>query len=235
MAVFERSAYLELSGGIICLAAADLPDGPLMVPYRKPSALRVGEEVRLERIGERVWRPPIPLGWTHRSLERGLSAAVVQRDVKAWFDCAAPGAVDGLSDWLKQGFSGDLRELPEFVTRLVGLGPGLTPSGDDYLGGAIVALHTLGQSEFASALFAQLDLPRTNRISAAHLSAAGEGAAAAPLHDVLNDVLCGRIEFLPTRLKSLNLMGHRSGWDSFAGCHAALSAYCEAAEVRSAA
>ena len=99
----------------------------------------------------------------------------------------------------------------------------------------MVALHALGQPELAFALFAQLDLSRTNRISAAHLAAAGQGAAAAPLHDVLNDVLCGRIESLPTRLKSLDLMGHRSGSDSFAGCQAVLCAYCEAAAVRTAA
>ena len=235
MAVFERSAYLELSCGIVCLAAADLPQGPLMVPYRKPFVLRVGEVVRLERVGERTWRPPSPLGWTHRSLERGLSASVVRSDVKAWFENTASGAKGDLSGWLLRSLSGEFRNLPESLARLVGLGPGLTPSGDDYLGGALVVLHTLGHSEIASALFGSLDLSRTNRISAAHLSAASQGAAAAPLHDVLNDVLCGQTESLPSKLEGLDLMGHRSGWDSFAGCHAVLNVCCEAAEVRTAA
>src|SRR5262245_15300278 len=37
---------------------------------------------------------------------------------------------------------------------LVGLGPGLTPSGDDLLCGALVALHAIGQADLARDLYA---------------------------------------------------------------------------------
>ena len=97
--------------------------------------------------------------------------------------------------------------------------------GDDYLGGAMITLHALGQSDLAYALFASVDLALTNRISAAHLFAASEGAGAAPLHDALYDVMCGRSETMPHRFVGLGLMGHRSGRDAFAGCYIVLRAY----------
>ena len=39
---------------------------------------------------------------------------------------------------------------------LLGLGPGLTPSGDDLLCGMLVALHAVGQTDMAHALYAEI-------------------------------------------------------------------------------
>ena len=67
---------------------------------------------------------------------------------------------------------------PTELRNLIGLGPGLTPSGDDFIGGAMIALHTLGHGELAAAL-AEWVLPisreRTGKISFAHLSCAADG------------------------------------------------------------
>ena len=225
IAVFDSSAYLEFGDGIVCLAATGLPEGPLMVPYRRPSALRVGEEIRLTTDQKTAWRPPDLLGWSLQSLERGLSSVVVKCEIQKLFECAARGVEADFSDWLECCMLGEFTATPASVARLVGLGPGLTPSGDDYLGGAMITLHALGQSDLAYALFASVDLALTNRISAAHLFAASEGAGAAPLHDALCDVMCGRTETMPHRFVGLGLMGHRSGRDAFAGCHIVLRTY----------
>src|SRR5574341_619228 len=61
-------------------------------------------------------------------------------------------AVLALVGWLRSCWDPtDSRpaDPPDIVEGLVGLGPGLTPAGDDFLGGAMVALHTLGRPELA--------------------------------------------------------------------------------------
>ena len=232
IAVFDRSAYLELDEGIVCLTADELPDGPLMVSHRRTSALRIDEKVTPETEVKSVWRPPTTLGWSIQSLERGLFSNILSGEPEYLLKIAIPEVERALSGWLERCFSGYFVAVPKAATRLVGLGPGLTPSGDDYLGGVMVALLAVGQPDIASALYASLDLSRTNRISAAHLAAAYEGAAAAPLHDVVNAVLQGRTERLSDRRAARNVMGHSSGWDAFAGCKFVLRTYYRSAKIR---
>lgn len=116
---------------------------------------------------------------------------------------------------------------PDAVEGLVGLGPGLTPAGDDFLGGALVALHTLGRPELARRLAAWL-LPRargrTHAISLAHLTCAANGEAAAPLHEVLAAVCSPAAPGLEAGLARLAGIGHTSGWDGLAGAVAACAA-----------
>jgi len=240
IAVFDRSAYLEVGAELVCLGAPGLPEGPLMVPCPMPSALRAGTRYAPEFGGATVWYPPVARAWTTGTLRVGLRSFTERaaRDVPSHglggfavpepsegpLAAVARGPAGRLSLWFENCFAGECVPVPE-VNDLVGLGPGLTPSGDDFLGGAIIATHALNRPDIAAALFAALDLSRTNRISAAHLSAAGEGAASAPLHDLLNDVLCGIVGGLPSRLAGLRRMGQSSGWDGFAGCSTALQAY----------
>ena len=241
VAAFERSAYLDLGIGMVCLGAPGLAEGPLMVPCPKPSTLRTGMRYVPEYADATVWRPPVARGWTMETLESGLGSVTVHtgsngsfhglggfaisKPVEGRLAAVACDPIGQLSRWLEQRFAGKISPGPGKINDLIGLGPGLTPSGDDYLGGTMVAAHALGRPDIAESLFAALDLSRTNRISAAHLAAAREGAASAPLHDLLNGVLCGRAATLPSRLAGLGRMGQSSGWDAFAGCCTALQAY----------
>lgn len=211
-----------------------------MVPCPMPSVLRAGTRFAPEVGGATVWHPLVARDWAAESLMIGLRSITerVARDIpsqglggfvvskpREGLLAAARGPVERLSIWFENCFAEECVPAPEQINDLVGLGPGLTPSGDDFLGGAIIAAHALNRPDIAAALFAALDLSRTSRISAAHLSAAGEGAASAPLHDLLNDVLCGIVDGLPLRLSGLRRMGQSSGWDAFAGCSTALQAY----------
>ncbi len=115
----------------------------------------------------------------------------------------------------------------EAVERLVGLGPGLTPSGDDFLGGAMIALAMSGRAEAAAALAAPvLEAARraTNRISAAHLGAAARGFGADALHLALDAMARGDDRALAAALRGLDAIGHSSGWDAMAGAVSALAA-----------
>jgi Protein of unknown function (DUF2877) len=113
------------------------------------------------------------------------------------------------------------------IAPLLGLGPGLTPSGDDYLIGVLVTLRLTGHERLAQRLWkaiAPLLGEYTNQISAAYLSAAAEGYASRPLHVVLNDVLSGGSPALGARVTELYSIGHTSGWDGLAGALGTLRA-----------
>lgn len=133
-------------------------------------------------------------------------------------------AISALQRWL----GGDLlAPPPDAVERLIGLGPGLTPSGDDFLGGAMIALSMSGHGEHAAALAepalaAAAD--RTNRISRAHLRAAAKGLGADALHRCIDALARGDGEALGWALKRLDAIGHSSGWDALAGAISALQA-----------
>jgi len=102
---------------------------------------------------------------------------------------------------------------------LLGLGPGLTPSGDDVLGGALLALHGLGLTEQAARLGESLlnvARERTNQISCAYLRAAAAGYGASVLHEAIT-ALCADSPALFNTLRELGRLGHSSGWDAFLG------------------
>lgn len=107
--------------------------------------------------------------------------------------------------------------MPPDVRGLLGLGPGLTPSGDDVLGGTMIALHATGKPDAARMVHAALRaLPgHTNAISLAHLEAAARGRGAEALHLCLAGLLQGR--FPEGAFRRLGRIGHSSGWDMALG------------------
>ncbi|XIA64261.1 DUF2877 domain-containing protein [Bradyrhizobium sp. TZ2] len=105
------------------------------------------------------------------------------------------------------------------IIALIGLGPGLTPSGDDLIGGALVALASLSRLATRDALWrsCRAHLDRTNEISAAHLRSAALGYAAAPLHEAIHATIAGQVDRIKPALAALSRIGHSSGLDAFAG------------------
>jgi hypothetical protein len=111
---------------------------------------------------------------------------------------------------------------------LLGLGPGLTPSGDDLLCGMLVALHAVGEIDMAHALYAEIARAAptsTSPISAAFLRAAAEGLGCEPLHAAIAAILEGQVEALAGRVEALGRIGHTSGWDALAGALLVLQAF----------
>lgn len=253
MAVFQRSAYVAFDGQLLCVAQSSLSDGPLMVRLQNLPIFCLGAEYMAPKALRRVWRPPVPYGWTMSKLCHGLAAMqpagkgrepaegfsrfAMEEDVSRACGSqeakAAHMPIARLQEWLLGMFQGVECPMPVEASALVGLGPGLTPSGDDFLGGAMVAAHSLGRSDIAARLYRIVLAGKTGAISAAHLAAASEGAVSAPLHLLLNDILCGRIANLSARLHALNTMGHSSGWDAFAGVMAVLRAAVRSEGFRS--
>jgi len=144
------------------------------------------------------------------------------------------GGVGALAAWLRAAVAAPDAQIPappREAARLIGAGPGLTPSGDDLIGGALIALRAAGRGGPANRLAAwALPLARagTGAISAAHLACAAQGEGAGALHDLLaapgSDV--------SRHLTAIDAIGHCSGWDALAGAVAALAAHHRAMRSR---
>ena len=109
---------------------------------------------------------------------------------------------------------------------LVGLGPGLTPSGDDFLGGLLFMAHHLhatfpGLIQLEQAQIADLlewARPRTNPISHTILFDHAQGQSVEPLHDLVAALLQGKEQSETTRCaRQLARIGSTSGCDMLAG------------------
>lgn len=148
---------------------------------------------------------------------------------------AARPSIAAITTWLSDALAGSPALAPN-VDALIGLGPGLTPSGDDFLCGAMAALHYFGCADLARHLADQV-LPKaggTNVISAAYLRCAAAGQASALLFDALQNVLAGRKVELESAITALQAIGHTSGPDSLAGA-AAIGGVLQNAHARAAA
>ena len=112
------------------------------------------------------------------------------------------------------------------ATRLLGLGGGLTPSGDDYVGGTLFALRLIYGDDpawiAAAATIRSLASTRSHAISAALLADLANGESFAPLHQLVNTAMTNAPpQVLLTHARALAAIGHSSGWDMLAGIFAA--------------
>ena len=129
-----------------------------------------------------------------------------------------------LREWLGVRLARPMREPAPLD--LVGLGSGLTPSGDDLLCGALVALHAIGQVDAAHDLYAAISKAArhaTSPLSAAFLRAAAEGQSSEPLHETIIALLENQNVAHP--LEAVARIGHTSGWDALAGAVLVLRAF----------
>jgi hypothetical protein len=122
--------------------------------------------------------------------------------------------------------------LLEEAARLVGLGEGLTPSGDDLVGGVLFGLAMLGDAGVQvpacspRALMAVLEAsrPHTNRISFALLGDHAAGHACEPAHRLVLALLGKRApDASQGAAADLIRVGHSTGWDLLTGVWTALA------------
>jgi hypothetical protein len=222
-------------------------DAPVVFDGR---ALTIDRRLVLATARARPWQPqPLPRSLAVHALAAGLRslaveargripreglAPLVTRGMGTPCCLAAAPGVAALAAWLRNGLT-DAGERtlapPGRVAELVGLGPGLTPSGDDFLGGAMIALRTLGLERLAEALAGRI-LPLARKgsptISFAHLRAAAEGLGAEPLHRTLSALAEPARWELGPQLDNIGRVGKTSGWDALAGAVLVLNALTEA-------
>ncbi len=215
------------------------------------SGVSLGRRCTLDASNARVWMPPAPglvrdvaalssnLENLHTALRLsapasglaglvcGVSASATPNPLHVYASKPFAELRRWLAASLEDGWRG-VSACPRDVCGLLGAGPGLTPSGDDLLAGAMVTLHRLGESrvlaELAERVGAEL-ANRTNAISAAHLIAAMEGLAAEPIISTIDNLIhrpCVAPEAIMRRLCSI---GATSGSDGLAGIVAVLDCW----------
>jgi hypothetical protein len=147
----------------------------------------------------------------------------------------APGLAghDGPTQLAEYCAKGDLAGAVEAAERLVGLGPGLMPSGDSMVSGVLLALRLLGGAisggtravwlaNWLSASATCYAAQRTTTLAASLLHCAANGQAAAEVSAVLLG-MAGLEPLEPAAAKLLAaVQGADLAWGLVAGCRAAL-------------
>lgn len=114
----------------------------------------------------------------------------------------------------------DLDMIKGSATRLVGLGQGITPDGDDIMLGALLATWMTEPSTFSTELgevVLETVADRTTPISLAWLMAAARGECTEHWHCLLKSIrTMSKEEFLQGALQ-IYRQGHSSGWSALRG------------------
>ncbi len=217
------------------------------------NAMRVGERFSFSLAKAEEWTPrPVVASWGIESLKKGLArfraAAAGRIPMEGLGSFINPGfgpfngqpvcaiaekPVRELAGWLTAGLREPSREPaagPPGAHLLLGMGPGLTPSGDDFIGGMMVALHGLSEPAICRRLWMSCRrraLGMGNRVAYAHLAAAAEGFGSAGIHRALAAVMEGRPDAAGATLDGIDAIGHTSGWDAMAGAVTAFDAWVQ--------
>jgi Protein of unknown function (DUF2877) len=157
----------------------------------------------------------------------GLAPLLPHLAALAALDAAPPGGLDalgraawaGLGALLPPWRRGDAAAVGQAAIKLVGLGPGLTPSGDDLLAGLLVGTARsrgtvpteLGQACLAAAR------GRTTDIALARLRHAARGAIEEVQEDVLAGLLGAGDPSFDVAVARAARWGHTSGVDTLVG------------------
>ena len=114
----------------------------------------------------------------------------------------------------------DISTATSSASQLAGLGIGLTPSGDDFIMGALYAVWIIHPPEVASVFAREIvntAAPLTTSLSAAWLKAAGRGEAGIVWHEFLDALVSSDLSRIEKTLKNILAVGETSGEDALAG------------------
>ena len=114
----------------------------------------------------------------------------------------------------------DVTLLTKAAKGLAGLGPGLTPAGDDLLLGSMHGLWATmpeANARELSGIIARAAAPRTHVLSAAWLEAAAEGEAAESWHNLVDAISRNDESSLKNAISRILPTGHTSGSDALGG------------------
>jgi Protein of unknown function (DUF2877) len=209
LAAFSKATYLQIDQDVVAMVTTDVPRGPLHLRVHQLPTVEVGQSFELEPIGDghRCWTPaPIDGSALSRSRPELPSANASTLAGSAALQRAS-AALNG-------------QDLVGAVTALAGLGPGLTPSGDDVLAGMLL-VASLTERFSPAKLGAAADGARTHDISRAFLRWAAKGHSIEPVHDLLLAVATGQ----PTQKaeQAVVTIGATSGTDLLLGLRLVLN------------
>jgi hypothetical protein len=212
----------------------------------------IAAEWRLDLRGANVWMPAVwPAMCGRDALAAAVSGAQAVARSMSPFDGLLPLVIEegGGGEWggaferlarprlarleswiLAAKLTNEGEREGEPPVDLLGLGPGLTPSGDDALCGVLLALKAMGSqvatrlSQRLAAAIERESAQATTALSGQFLVAAMEGQGSAVLHEFVGALAGGETARIPAALEKLSRVGHSSGLDAAAGVILALRA-----------
>lgn len=255
LAVLRESIYLTAGDELLWLGPHGAPRHARAVLTNDASAWRrpiaTGDAVGIDTARARAWRPP-PL-----SLDGDRARVLVHRarELRDRLDAVGPPAGLGVligdpatahatgpsrvSDATARRAAPHARALARAcvqddpsgatvaATALLGLGTGLTPSGDDLVGAVYFARHLLAQASLVDAdrwcasarTVVASSRTRTHQISAALLQDLATGHGHAPLHHLVAALsrAASSDDIIDDATRRVAAIGHSSGWDMLAG------------------
>lgn len=224
----QGAAWLGLPDGVVGLAPPGAPLGPVWIRRAEPwPALVEGAAVVVDADGLRSadgalivdhrhavgWVGPLP---GPPLLSSAPARALVSEALSGcrpsvlldppWQATVAPAVAT-------IGRLAALDALKLAAGVLGGLGPGLTPAGDDALSGILFAFRALGGPTVEPALVSVARSVRTNELATTLLTAAAAGFHIEPVHDVVMAAAAGDADAASTAAASLDRFGSSSGAD----------------------
>jgi len=240
VATYRRAVDLRLGGRAVVLAAESLGDQPhgIVLPeavldgrdvrrgarvHVRPGLLEVAGTLRLS-LPATVWDPRLGSLTPHGGVARlGQAVAALQAARESAPAGHGTGAVRApwspVTAAARSLTTGDAEPLERAGAALIGLGPGLTPAGDDVLVGFTAALTALDDPRARPLARAWADTARGRTTTVAetfHLHAA-EGEYAGRLHGLLASLLAGPPAAIPDAIDRAAAWGATSGWDTLLG------------------
>ena len=232
MASLTESIYLKACGEIVWLGPPRSPRHPRAVLAAASSGRHAS--LSFDLAGLEPWRPT-RIALDRASLRTG--AVDLAARLRRQRDGAPPPGFAGLLvgaplDFPLHHAAGPVAEMAaacevddagraaSAAGALLGLGPGLTPAGDDFVGGMLFARHALGPDAAWASVGATIVAwarARTHPISAALLEDLAAGESHEPLHGLV-PALAQRAGGEAWRaVEQLGRLGSSSGWDMLTG------------------
>lgn len=230
---FSGSPWYQARGEIVWIGArlpalhpravlTSIPP-PRGTALRLSSIPRAGWSVRLPRLDEAGIARTIDGA---RRLRRALVAAEAPRGFGALLAGVSPSfpldramhSVDAFALAIERDDAGAAFQA---ARALLGVGAGLTPSGDDLVGGALFGRRFIARGErrwrnLAQRLTREIR-KRSHSVSAALFSDLATGRSFAPLHQMADALAARDGEAALSAARAFAAIGHSSGWDMLAG------------------
>ncbi len=239
--VFSTAAYLEgEEGEIFWVAAADIPPHQRSLItsyspeafatgenfYHQSSRVQIGEKVFISMDQALIWKPLVI------DFKNILNLSELERVFPNWLP-----VFQGIDDpWIRIGrrFCSLVASSPkrrinaiiEKCARLVGLGPGFSPAGDDFVGGLLFAIYFL-QKAYPELLemeeniilnFLEWARSHTNIVSWTILKDLASGQGPEPVHKILYKLFQGEeVSTIGPEVEELDRLGHTTGRAIFCG------------------
>lgn len=254
--VFRTVVNMSLNGDIYSISTGETPRTPYIMTIDeklaigihegqdvqlKPEGLYLGPRLVVEMLRAAVWKPRSRKGVMKPrlaaiSLSGSISAHGREGGMKPLLNLFTETLEEDTpysskaKRVVKELINGGLsNESLGSVTDLLGLGPGLTPSGDDLLCGLLSTLHfsrlpsSLSQAKVRLELLVKEEIGRrTNTISGSFLRHYSDGLVDENTDDLITALSKGSLNQMDNAVERLCRIGHSSGTDIAIGVLVAL-------------